>query len=244
MPTTTHITMSTDYSVFWWIFAELRKYPDLFDVHDLFTVEDLFHARIHYGHKIGSLDDRMRGYVYGSRLGHLIIDLDQTAIHLRKALNFAAHLAYRGGLILFLNRNALNAHTVEKAAIECGEFSHTRYWRGGVFTNANVQFKTTIRLPDLCIFFNTLNNILTQHTAIRDAAKMSIPTIGIVDTNCNPNMLTYPVPGNDDSPAAIELYCKLFKEAINRGKAKRKIDLELLHSQEQADSDDSIEKLV
>lgn len=188
------------------------------------------------GHKIGSLDERMSDYVYGSRLGHLVIDLDQTAVHLRKALNFTAHIAYRGGLILFLNRNALNAHLVEKAAMDCGEFSHTRYWRGGVFTNANVQFKTTIRLPDLCIFFNTLNNILSQHTAIRDAAKMTIPTIGIVDTNCNPNLLTYAVPGNDDTPAAIQLYCRLFKEAILRGKAKRKVDLERLQ-QEQEEKD-------
>lgn len=135
---------------------------------------------------------------------------------------------------MFLNRNALNAHTVEKAAMDCGEFSHTRYWRGGVFTNANVQFKTTIRLPDLCIFFNTLNNILAQHTAIRDAAKMNIPTIGIVDTNCNPNLLTYTVPGNDDTPAAIQLYCRLFKEAILRGKERRKVDLEKLKEEQMA----------
>lgn len=221
--------------------TELQKHPDLFDVHNLFSVEDLFNARVHLGHKIGSLDERMSDYVYGSRLGHLVIDLDQTAVHLRKALNFTAHIAYRGGLILFLNRNALNAHLVEKAAMDCGEFSHTRYWRGGVFTNANVQFKTTIRLPDLCIFFNTLNNILSQHTAIRDAAKMTIPTIGIVDTNCNPNLLTYAVPGNDDTPAAIQLYCRLFKEAILRGKARRKVDLERLQ-QEQNEAERSERK--
>lgn len=62
---------------------------------------------------------------------------------------------------------------------------------------------------------------MTQHTAIRDSAKMNIPTIGIVDSNCNPDLVTYVVPGNDDSPASIELYCNLFKEAILRGKNKR-----------------------
>lgn len=77
-------------------------------------------------------------------------------------------------------------------------------------------------LPDLCIFLNTLNTVLTQHTAVRDAAKMNIPSIGIVDSNCNPDLITYVVPGNDDSPASIDLYCKLFKEAILRGKEKRK----------------------
>lgn len=76
-------------------------------------------------------------------------------------------------------------------------------------------------LPDLCIFLNTLNTVMSQHTAIRDSAKMNIPTIGIVDSNCNPDLVTYVVPGNDDSPASIDFYCKVFKEAILRGKQKR-----------------------
>ncbi|XP_041981266.1 28S ribosomal protein S2, mitochondrial [Aricia agestis] len=197
------------------------EYPDYFQVHNLFTVKDLFDARVHYGHKEGSLNEQMIPYLYGSRLGHLIFDLDVTAEHLRKALNFTAHVAYRGGIICFFNRNALNAHLVEKTAIECGEYAHTRFWRGGIFTNANHQFGAITRLPDLCIFLNTQNNILNQHTAVRDSAKMLIPTIGIVDTNCNPNLITYPVAGNDDTPVAIELYCKLFKGAIMRGKEAR-----------------------
>jgi small subunit ribosomal protein S2 len=74
---------------------------------------------------------------------------------------------------------------------------------------------------------------MTQHTAVRDAAKMNIPSIGIVDSNCSPDLLTYIVPGNDDSPASIELYCKLFKEAILRGKAKRKEFLDEITRTEQ-----------
>lgn len=201
---------------------EALTHPDFFSVHNLFTVRDLFNARVHLGHKEGSMDDKMKSYLYGTRLGHCIFDLDVTAVHLRHALNFTAHIAYRDGVILFLNRGAQNAHLVEKTAMECGEFSHTRYWRGGILTNANLQFKAVTRLPDLCIFFNTLNNVMIQHVGVRDAAKMNIPTIGIVDSNCNPNLITYPVPGNDDTPSAIEFYCKVFKGAILRGKEKRK----------------------
>ncbi|CAH0727064.1 unnamed protein product, partial [Brenthis ino] len=196
-------------------------HPDYFQVHNLFSVKDLFDSRVHFGHKEGSLNEFMIPYIYGSRQGHLIFDLDITADHLRKALNFTAHIAYRGGIICFFNRNALNAHLVEKTAQESGEYAHTRFWRGGIFTNANHQFGAVTRLPDLCIFLNTQNNILSQHTAVRDSAKMLIPTIGIVDSNCNPNLITYPVPGNDDTPVAIELYCKLFKAAILRGKEAR-----------------------
>ncbi|KAJ8924675.1 hypothetical protein NQ315_000826 [Exocentrus adspersus] len=205
---------------------EVLRHPDYFNVHNLFTVQDLFEARVHYGHKEGSLDERMLPYIYGSRLGHLIFDLDKTATYLRLALNIVAHVAYRDGIILFFLRGAQNAHLVEQTAKECGEFAHTRFWRGGIFTNANKQFGAVTRLPDLCIFMNTLNNILTTHTAVRDAAKMTIITIGVVDTNCNPSLITYPVPGNDDSPASIELYCKLFKSAILRGKEKRREHLQ------------------
>jgi len=213
--------------------AEALRHPDFFNVHNLFTVRDLFNARVHFGHKEGSLDDRMKPYVFGSRLGHIIFDLDKTATHLRQALNITAHIAYRHGIIVMFNRNPQNAHLVDRTAMECGEYSHTRFWRGGIFTNANVQFNAVTRLPDLCIFFNTLNNVLAQHAAVKDSAKMAIPSIGIVDSNCNPNLITYPVPGNDDSPAAVELYCNLFKQAILRGKEKRK---EMLEKQQDEES--------
>uniref|UniRef100_A0A336K5H6 Small ribosomal subunit protein uS2m n=1 Tax=Culicoides sonorensis TaxID=179676 RepID=A0A336K5H6_CULSO len=207
--------------------------PDYFNLYNTFTVRDLFNARVHYGHKEGSLDDCMKSYIYGSRLGHIIFDLDQTARHLREALNITAHIAFRGGIILFFNRNPQTGHMTETMAKECGEYAQTRHWRGGAFTNSRVQFAAVTRLPDLCVFFNTLNDVLAQHTAVRDSAKMNIPTIGIVDSNCNPNLITYPVPGNDDSPASIELYCRLFKNAVLVGKAKRKEALEARDKMEQ-----------
>lgn len=199
-------------------------HADYFNVHSLFTVTDLFNARVHYGHKEGTLDDRMKPYIFGKRMGHIIFDLDKTAIHLRKALNFAAHIAYRDGVILFVARSPQSTNLIENTAKECGEFVHTRRWRGGLFTNSVMQFQEVTRLPDLCIFLNTLNNVLLQHVGITESAKMLIPTIGIVDSNCNPSLITYPVPGNDDSLPSIELYCNLFKEAILRGKLKAKED--------------------
>ncbi|XP_021926948.1 28S ribosomal protein S2, mitochondrial isoform X1 [Zootermopsis nevadensis] len=203
---------------------DILQHPDFFKVHELFTVRDLFDARVHLGHHEGSLDERMKPFIFGSRLGHLIFDLDITAYHLRQALNFTAHIAARDGIILFIARSSQNTHLIECTALECQEFAHTRYWSGGIFTNSEMQFGAVTRLPDLCIFLNTLNTILTQHIAVRDAAKMCIPSVGIVDTNCNPNLVTYPVPGNDDTPCAMELYCRLFKEAIRRGKEYRTLN--------------------
>lgn len=185
----------------------------------------------------------MKPYIYGQRLNHIIFDLNTTAEHLRKALNFAAHIAYRDGIILLVCRHPQNAHIVERTAMECGEFSHTRFWRGGIFTNSTFQFQAITRLPDLCIFLNTLNTVLLEHVGIKDAAKMLIPTIGICDSNTNPNLITYPVPGNDDSPASIELYCDLFKKAILRGKEKRKERI-LREAAEEAEANGTANKVT
>lgn len=164
----------------------------------------------------------MEPYIFGCRLEQDIIDLEQTEAHLQLALNFTAHVAYRKGIILFVGRQRRFAHLLECTARECGEYAHTRYWQGGLLTNAQVQYGRGVRLPDLIIFLSTLSNVFQPHTAVRDAAKMNIPTVGVVDTNCNPCLITYPIPGNDDSPTAVELYLRLFKRTILRAKDKRR----------------------
>lgn len=164
----------------------------------------------------------MEPYVFGCRLDQDIIDLEQTLPHLQLALNFTAHIAYRKGIILFVSRSRQFSHLVEATAQECGEYAHTRYWQGGLLTNAHIQYGVGVRLPDLIIFLHTLNNVFEPHLAVRDAAKMNIPTVGVVDTNCNPSLITYPIPGNDDSPPAVHFYLKVLKMTIMRAKDKRK----------------------
>ncbi|PIK42257.1 putative 28S ribosomal protein S2, mitochondrial-like [Apostichopus japonicus] len=197
------------------------SHPDFFGVKELFTLKDLFDARVHLGHKDGLLDPYMKKYLFGIRQRQCILDLDKTVPHLRSALNFAAHVAYRDGIILMINRTPNLPSGRENGRGVRRVCPHPRR-QGGCFTNAWIQFGPGTRLPDLVIFFHTLNTVFQEHTAVRDSAKMNIPTIGIVDSNCNPNLITYPVPGNDDTQSAMQLYCRLFKTAILRGKDKRK----------------------
>ncbi|XP_074066825.1 small ribosomal subunit protein uS2m [Macrotis lagotis] len=213
------------------ILTEPLKHSDFFNIKELFSLKTLFDARVHLGHKKGCRHRFMEPYIFGTRLEQDIIDLDQTVTHLQLALNFTAHVAYRKGIILFVSRNRQFTHLIEKMAVDCEEYAHTRYFKGGLLTNAPVQFGPGVRLPDLMIFFHTLNNVFEPHVAVRDAAKMNIPTVGIVDTNCNPCLISYPIPGNDDSPDSIKLFCHLFGTTIKRAKAKRK-QIEFLFSQQ------------
>jgi small subunit ribosomal protein S2 len=203
------------------------KHHDFFGVRDLVTVEDLFNARVHLGHKVGLRSPYMTPFIFGTRLDIDIIDLTQTVHLLGDALNFIAHVAFRQGIVLFVSRHRRSVPLVERMARDCGEYAHCSKWRGGTLTNAAVQFGIVTRLPDVVVFVSTINSIFETHVAVTETAKSNVPSVGVVDTSCDPRLITYPIPGNDDTPCAIELYCRLFKEAVLRGKSKAK---ELQHA--------------
>ncbi|XP_003747672.1 28S ribosomal protein S2, mitochondrial [Galendromus occidentalis] len=202
-------------------YALLRE-PDAFKVKDLVSISEMMENRMHLGHKKTLLNPFMKPFIYGSRFDQLIIDLEQSREHMVKALNFVAHIAYNDGIILLISRHNETAHEVEKCAMECKEFAHVRPWYQGMLTNCGTSFGTEIRLPDLGLFITTRGS----QTAANEFAKLMIPSVGVVDTDTDPRLITYPVPGNDDSTETIRYYIRLFKEAILRGKERRKRDLE------------------
>ncbi len=60
-----------------------------------------------------------------------------------------------------------------------------------------------------------------EDIAIREAARLGIPIVGLVDTDSDPNKLTYPIPGNDDAIRSIVLVVNLLAESILEGKSAR-----------------------
>lgn len=68
-------------------------------------------------------------------------------------------------------------------------------------------------LPDLMFVIDTNK----ESIAIKEARKLGIPVVAIVDTNCDPDDITYPIPGNDDAGRAITLYCDLISRAAIDG---------------------------
>jgi len=58
-----------------------------------------------------------------------------------------------------------------------------------------------------------------EEIAVREARKLGIPVVAVVDTNCSPEGIDYPIPGNDDAMRAIQLYAEGIAEAVIAGKA-------------------------
>lgn len=111
---------------------------------------------------------------------------------------------------------------MERAAIECGEYSGCRDVSIEMFEDPEKFYKIPVRVPDLVIMFRTQANNFEELETVKATARMLIPSIAIVDSNCDPRLITYPVPANDDTPCSIALFARLFKEAILLGKMKRK----------------------
>jgi len=165
--------------------------------------------------------EAMAEYLLGHRFETCVIDLNHTAPLLEDALNIIAHIAFRGGIILFVSNHRETAHLVETTAMGCGEYAHTKEWLTKVLCDSTKYFGAVTRLPDLVIILSTKTTVFADHLAVRDAAKMLIPSVAICDSNSDPRLVTYPIPGNDDSVSAVSLYLRLFKTAIIRGKTKR-----------------------
>jgi small subunit ribosomal protein S2 len=80
-------------------------------------------------------------------------------------------------------------------------------------------------LPDLLFVIDTNK----EEIAIAEAKRLSIPIVAVVDTNCDPDGIDFPIPGNDDAGRAITLYCDLVARAaiygIERGQVEAGVDI-------------------
>jgi len=70
-------------------------------------------------------------------------------------------------------------------------------------------------IPDIMFVIDTNKEAI----AIQEARKLNIPVIAILDTNCDPDGITFPIPGNDDAARAIQLYVDLIADSVLDGMA-------------------------
>jgi len=90
-----------------------------------------------------------------------------------------------------------------------------------------------------------------EHIAVREAKKLKVPIVAIVDTNCDPEDIDYVIPGNDDAIRAIKLFASKFSDAVLEGKeqfearlsaeSNKESDVETKTSTEETDVPESVE---
>jgi small subunit ribosomal protein S2 len=71
--------------------------------------------------------------------------------------------------------------------------------------------------PDLMFVIDTNKEAI----AIQEAKRLGIPVVAVIDSNCDPDLIDFPIPGNDDAARAIQLYCDLIAKAAIDGIARQ-----------------------
>ena len=71
------------------------------------------------------------------------------------------------------------------------------------------------KLPDMMFVVDAVK----EHIAVKEARRLGMKVVAPLDTNCDPDVIDYPIPGNDDAIRSINLFCKEMAEAIIEGKA-------------------------
>ena len=213
-------------------------------------------AGMHFGHQTSKWHPKMRPYIYTSRQGIHILDLEKTAVELNRALIFIREVVASGGQVLFTSLKKQADEVVRAAADSTGMPYIVERWLGGVFTNWGVISKLIQRFEkleaeksrgawsqytkkeqielekDLDRLRLTVGGIRTMtklpevvfligvregKNAIREARKVNVPVVGIADTDTNPGMIQYVIPGNDDALRSIKLVVDLATAAIKEG---------------------------
>ena len=72
-------------------------------------------------------------------------------------------------------------------------------------------------LPDMVFVIDTVK----EKIAVAEANRLKMPVVAPLDTNCDPDVVDFPIPGNDDAIRSIQLFCKEMSEAVNEGKMMR-----------------------
>ena len=100
--------------------------------------------------------------------------------------------------------------TKKEVAIRRKELSKLRKHLGGV--------KSMVERPDIAIIIDQKREM----TAILECRKLGIPIVSILDTNCNPDLVDIPIPGNDDAVRSIKLILNSLTDSILKGQTRAK----------------------
>ena len=103
---------------------------------DVISVRDLLNAGVHFGHRTDRWNPKMKPYIFGARNGVHIIDLQQTAVLLRRSFEFARKVTAEGRTILFVGTKRAASQAIQEEAQRCGMPFVSHRWLGGMLTNA------------------------------------------------------------------------------------------------------------
>ncbi|RAP31364.1 30S ribosomal protein S2 [Candidatus Marinamargulisbacteria bacterium SCGC AG-343-D04] len=219
-------------------------------------MRQLLECGVHFGHQTKRWDPKMKKYIFTSRNGIHVIDLQQSIQLINIAYAFIKEIIKNNGSVLFVGTKKQAQDAIKTEAERCDMPYVNHRWLGGTLTNISTIRQSINKLKDFerlqedgildqlsnkekakktKAYNKLLHNlegiknmikiptalfivdIKKEQLAIKEAQKLKIPIIGIVDTNANPNEVDYPIPANDDAIRAVKLLCSIMANGILEG---------------------------
>ena len=224
------------------------------------NLRQLLESGAHFGHQTNRWNPKMKKYIFGSRNGIYIIDLQQTLQRFREAYQFIRNTTARGDRVLFVGTKKQAQDIVSQEAERSQQFYVNQRWLGGALTNFSTIKQSLNRLKEydhmeasgawdvlpkkevlkLQKKREKLEKLLggikdmdglpgavfiidckKERIAISEAKKLGIPTIALVDTNCDPDDIDHVIPCNDDAIRALRLLTSGLADAAIEGMHER-----------------------
>lgn len=222
-------------------------------------IKQLLDAGVHFGHQTRRWNPKMARYIFGSRKGIYLIDLEKTATGLERACHHVEELVARGESLLFVGTKRQAREIITAEAMRCGMYFVAHRWLGGTLTNFQTIRKSVKRLQELeamrdngtlaaltkkeaagvekeiAKLRRNLSGIVEmqrlpralfvidakrEEAAIHEARRLGIEVIALVDTNCDPDLVDYPIPANDDAIRSIRFITAMIADRALNGRQR------------------------
>ena len=220
-------------------------------------VRQLLDAGVHFGHQTKRWHPKMKRFIFGSRAGIYIIDLEQTEQYLKAACDFIESVSAKGQQVLFVGTKKQARPLLEAEAQRTQMPYVVNRWLGGTMTNfqtikRNIDRMRELRKQKADGFFERISKKDAKHLgrqlerleesfsglaevdrlpgclfvvdtkreeiAVKEANRLKIPIVAICDTNTDPDVVTYPIPGNDDAIRSIKLILSIVADSVIAGR--------------------------
>jgi small subunit ribosomal protein S2 len=228
------------------------------------TIKDLLEAGVHFGHQTKRWNPKMKKFIFTSRSGIYIIDLQKTLQCLQIASQKVKDVVGSGQSLLFVGTKKQAQQVVKEEALRSGAFYVTERWLGGMLTNFQTIRRNVKRLKDLERMkedgtydkltkkealglekeriklekvlggikeMNRLPGLIyvvdakKERIAVAEGSKLGIPIAAIIDTNSDPDPISFPIAANDDAIKSIKVITRQIAEAAveaQKGKEEQK----------------------
>jgi small subunit ribosomal protein S2 len=203
------------------------------------TMKNLLESGVHFGHQTKRWDPRMKKYIFAERNGIHIIDLQKTIVAItvereaKRCNMFHVNNRWLGGMLTnftTIKKSLLRLKKLEKMEVD-GTFENLTKKEIARLLKERTQLEKNLggikemkELPGIVFIIDTRK----EDIAVLEARRVGVPIVAVVDTNCNPEGIDYPIPGNDDAIRAINLFAQIIANAVIE--AENEVGLEVVET--------------